>query len=188
MHHPFSPHLSPVTESQTLPFTFCCPPDDISPVITSAIHSPPHLRPRNQFLFIPGTRTPRNGTRLETSRQFRPRVTRLSPEVAVSRAGQHSSVILPIIYFHPLKRPRLRLQSGLPTALPFNLGISRAPTFRRYVRHSSFQRVHSRARGHSFGARPLIERAAFQAARVTDTHRPPSGVKRRKKKKENARG
>lgn len=46
-------------------------------------------------------------------------VTRLSPEVAVSRTGQHSSVILPIIYFHPLKRPRLRLQSGLPAALPF---------------------------------------------------------------------
>lgn len=48
-------------------------------------------------------------------------VTRLSPEVAVSRTGQHSSVILPIIYFHPLKRPRLRLQSGLPAALPFSL-------------------------------------------------------------------
>lgn len=103
--------------------------------------------------------------------------------MAVSRTGQHSSVILPIIYFHPLKRPRLRLQSGLPAALPFSQES-------RERLHSGDNRVPfhfskgstTRVLGSLFGARTLIESQAFQAARITDTSHLPQREKSEGKK------
>ena len=83
--------------------------------------------------------------------------------MAVSRTGQHSSVILPIIYFHPLKRPRLRLQSGLPAALPFSLE-SRERLHsgdNRVHRRSTFQKGPLACSGSVFGAWPLIESLPF---------------------------
>lgn len=94
-------------------------------------------------------------------------VTRLSPEVAVSRTGQHSSVILPIIYFHPLKRPRLRLQSGLPAALPFSLESRERLHSGDNVHRSTFERVHSRARV-SVWCTVANREAAFKAVRIAD--------------------
>lgn len=51
------------------------------------------------------------------------RVTRLSAEVAVSRVGRHSSVILAVIYFHPLKQPTVEATKRLTyRGFAFQLG------------------------------------------------------------------
>lgn len=72
------------------------------------------------------------------------RATRLSAEVAVSRAGRHSSVILAVIYFHPLKRATVKATKRLTYR-----GLAFQPGESRECLHSGDVCIGTRMVGHS---------------------------------------